>query len=169
MRLGIFLAIAVILASACNGAPVRPTPPVPTPKAAPTATPTPPAGLTLELTSGAGTVGETITLELVLWNADSLAGYDVWVRVQNPEVARIATVPIRGLMRVLPDLPGPEVRIVYVDLFGILGHPRDVLTTVEVELLSRGTAQLVVQPLRLDDEDGIGLSASVIHSNVRVD
>jgi hypothetical protein len=106
-------------------------------------------------------VGQTVGLELVLWNAASLAGYDVVVRVEDPTVARIASVPLKGVMELLPEPPGPEVRIRYVDVLQVLTHPLASLTTVEVELLDRGETMVTVEVLRLDDRAGEPLSARV--------
>ena len=176
MRTLLCLLLASLLASACDGGPPRPTPsPTPT-QAIPTATPTPvvlptpirtpPAGLTLTLSSAEGTVGQTVVLELVLWNAATLAGYDVVVRVEDPAVARIASVPLKGVMELLPEPPGPEVRIRYVDVLQVLTHPTASLTTVEVELLDRGETMVTVEVLRLDDRAGDPLTARVFSGMV---
>lgn len=111
-------------------------------------------------------MGQTVVLELVLWNAATLAGYDVVVRVEDPAVARIASVPLKGVMELLPEPPGPEVRIRYVDVLQVLTHPTASLTTVEVELLDRGETMVTVEVLRLDDRAGDPLTARVFSGMV---
>ena len=188
MRAAVFILAASLLAAACNGgalptptpfptpttvptATATPTPtltPTPTPPAGLTPTPTPPAGLTLTLSSADGAVGETVELELVLWMAVGVSGFEVSVRVKDPTIARIADVPLRGLTLVAPKPPAPEVRIRKVDLFGLMDSPHVVLATIEVEMLAAGTTVIAVEVLKIDDNDGAGLYPAVVGGVVTV-
>ena len=124
--------------------------------------------MTLTLSSADGDVGETVELELVLWMADGLSGFEVSVRVEDPTIARIADVPLRGLALVAPEPPAPEVRIMKVDLFGLMDGPHVVLATIEVELLAAGTTTIAVEVLKIDDNDGSGLYPAVVGGIVTV-
>lgn len=124
--------------------------------------------MTLTLSSADGDVGETVELELVLWMADGLSGFEVSVRVEDPTIARIADVPLRGLARLAPEPPAQEVTIMKVDLFDMMDVPRVVLASIEVELLAAGTTAVTVEALHIDDNDGARLYPAVVGGLVTV-
>lgn len=124
--------------------------------------------MTLTLSSADGAVGETVELELVLWMADGVSGFEVSVRVEDPAIARIAGVPLRGLARLAPEPPAQEVTIMKVDLFGLMDTPHVVLASIEVELLAAGTTVVTVEALHIDDNDGARLYPAVVDGVVTV-
>lgn len=124
--------------------------------------------MTLTLSSADGAVGETVELELVLWMADGVSGFEVSVRVEDPAIARIADVPLRGLARLAPEPPAQEVTIMKVDLFGLMDTPHVVLASIEVELLAAGTTVVTVEALHIDDNDGARLYPAVVDGVVMV-
>lgn len=124
--------------------------------------------MTLTLSSADGDVGETVELELVLWMADGVSGFEVSVRVEDPMIARIADVPLSGLARLAPEPPAQEVTIMKVDLFDLMDAPHVVLALVEVELLAAGTTVVTVEALHIDDNDGARLYPAVVDGVVTV-
>lgn len=131
---------------------------------------------TVTIQDAEGTVGDDdpITLEVTLNDMTSGAsGFDLMISIENASKATINQVkhPNYGFPPPLisPLTPSSTVKIRVVDFNDILSGPfsRQVIATLEVELLSDGETQIVVGLIRLDgpNPDGFNLVPGTIRQN----
>jgi hypothetical protein len=146
--------------------------PAPTPPA-PIATPPPVTSTRIVVEGGQGVVGDVIPVEIALYDAVAgVSGYAIQVSSANPQVARIKDVrlPDYGLTKV-GELPADSVDITIVDLPSLLegAFTRETLATLDMELLSPGQAQILLELHLLDDDTGNVLAPEVVSGIVQVD
>lgn len=133
---------------------------------------------TVTIQDAEGTVGDDdpITLEVTLNDMTSGAsGFDLMISIENASKATINQVkhPNYGFPPppplISPLTPSSTVKIRVVDFNDILSGPfsRQVIATLEVELLSDGETQIVVGLIRLDgpNPDGFNLVPGTIRQN----
>ena len=130
---------------------------------------------TVTIQDAEGTVGDDdpITLEVTLNDMTSGAsGFDLMISIENASKATINQVkhPNYGFPPLISPLtPSSTVKIRVVDFNDILSGPfsRQVIATLEVELLSDGETQIVVGLIRLDgpNPDGFNLVPGTIRQN----
>ncbi len=132
---------------------------------------------TVTIQDAEGTVGDDdpITLEVTLNDMTSGAsGFDLMISIENASKATINQVkhPNYGFPPpplISPLTPSSTVKTRVVDFNDILSGPfsRQVIATLEVELLSDGETQIVVGLIRLDgpNPDGFNLVPGTIRQN----
>lgn len=117
-------------------------------------------------------LGETATLPIVLSDAPKgLAGLDIVVTLSKPGVASIIGAELAefGLTSV-DQISATEVRFRAVDIAGIVGVGAvdATLVTLTVHGDKKGTTDVLINVLRLDDEDGNPISPAVLTGTVSV-
>ena len=117
-------------------------------------------------------VGQTTTLPIVLSEApDGLAGLDIVATLTDPRVASKvgAELPGFGLTSV-EQTSASEVRFRAVDIAGIVeaGAVDATLATLTMHGDKNGSTDVLIEVIRLDDEDGNPISPDVFPGTVRV-
>lgn len=127
---------------------------------------------TLTIQSGSTTVGETLSLQIVLSDAPAgFAGYDLILTIANPNVAKFvgADLPAFGLVskQLISD---SEIRLGVVDLMGLVqeGATNVTLGTLTLKGLKKGSTDVHISVVRLEDEGGYPIDADVVSGNVSV-
>ena len=126
----------------------------------------------LSASDGTVAAGETVDVPLVLSEATSgLSGFDLVVSISNPGVAKLVDVsfPAFGLTS-HTIVSGSEVHLKAVDLTHIVepGAVDITLATVVVEGLKKGSSEIDVRIVRLDDDDGFAIPAEIVAGSVSV-
>ena len=137
-----------------------PTPgPTSTPTATPTATPTPPPILTVA--DGAGSVSQTIQVEIELAQVfDGISGFVLDAVVGDPAIASITNVTLPNYgFQFVTGAPGSSVSMLMADFSEILQGqiPSVVIATLDVQLLAAGSTQITLSVNQLDSDLGIDL------------
>ncbi len=126
----------------------------------------------MEIESVSGTVGRKATADITMHEAtDGLAGFKLEVSVADPGVARIVGVDLSdfGLSDTSP-LPAAMLSITAVDLHRLFEGPfqRETIATLDIELLTPGETEIVLQVLKLDDDRGDAVFAEAVHGRLSV-
>jgi hypothetical protein len=129
-------------------------------------------GTRLEIESVSGTAGRSATVDITMHEAtEGLAGFLLEVSVADPGIARIVGVDLSdfGLSETSP-LPATVLSISAVDLTGLFEGPfeRETIATLDLELLTAGETEIVLQVLKLDDDEGGAVSAEAVHGRLFV-
>lgn len=135
--------------------------------------PTPQAvGTRLEIESVSGPAGSNATAAVTMYEAtEGLAGFTLEVSVADPDIARFVGVDLSDFG--LSDtslLPAAVISLSAVDLSDFFDGPfeRETIATLDLELLAPGETELVLQVLRLDDDNGDAVSAEAVHGRLSV-
>ena len=117
-------------------------------------------------------VGQTATLPIALSDAPKgLAGLDIVVTLSNPGVASIVGAELAAFGLTSVDrISAAEVRYRAVDLAGIVeaGAVYATLATLTVYGDKRGSTDVLINVIRLDDEDGNSIGPDVLTGTVSV-
>ena len=138
---------------------------VPTSTPVQTATPTP-VPVNITVADGQGNVGTTINLQIQVQQASGgISGFVFDATISDPAVATITgvTLPDYGLA-FTNGVPGQTASILMADLNSVLDGVlnNSLMATIEVQLLSPGTAQLNAAFTLLDNDSGANLIPFVI-------
>ena len=111
--------------------------------------------------------GESLAIPIVLSKAPTagVAGFDIYVTLTNPKIARITSV-------VLPDygltdeilISASELRLRAVDLNSVIGNDAINFTaaTVNIQTVVGGTSDIEISVVRMDDEAGDPVQLDVV-------
>ncbi len=116
--------------------------------------------------------GDLISVPIVLSQAPAgLAGYDVWLNVDDPSVARLARIdfPDFGLVREV-EASEDRVRIAAADLLRVVevGDADSTLATVTVEGARRGATFIELSIIHMDDDSGDPMTPRIYAGTVTV-
>ena len=130
------------------------------------------AASTLSVQSATIGMSQTVTLPIVLSDApNGLAGLDIVVTLSKPGVASIIGAELAefGLTSV-EQISATEVRFRAADLAGIVeaGAVNPTLATLTVYGDKRGSTDVLINILRLDDEGGNPINPAVLTGTVSV-
>jgi uncharacterized membrane protein YgcG len=104
--------------------------------------------------------GDVTTVDLILDTAPAgISGFAIRISMEDPSIGEITAVTLPGWAELsdIAGVPGPEVRIIAVDLQEMVdkGASGILLATLSVKGLSPGTTEiLLMDPKFDDDEDG---------------
>ena len=130
------------------------------------------AASTLSVQGATIGVGQTATLPIVLSDApNGLAGLDITVTLGKTNVASIVGAELAAFGLTSVDQISPtEIRFRAADLAGIVetGAVDTTLATLTVYGDKRGSTDVLIKVLRLDDEDGSPIGAAVLTGTVSV-
>ncbi len=117
-------------------------------------------------------VGQTATLPIVLSDApNGLAGLDIVVTLSNPRVASIVGGELAEFgLRSVEQTSSSEIRFRAVDVAGILeaGAINATLATLTVYGDKNGSTDVLINVMRLDNEDGNSIGPDVLPGTVSV-
>jgi uncharacterized membrane protein YgcG len=104
--------------------------------------------------------GDATTVNLILDTAPTgISGFAIRISMEDPSIGEITAVTLPGWAELsdIAGVPGPDVRIIAVDLQQVVDKGADgiLLATLSVKGLSPGTTEiLLMDPVFDDDEDG---------------
>lgn len=164
----------LLLVAACSGEDETTSPEVEDAAASVAVPPAPPTitNSQLAITDASGSVGQVVKARVLLSDAKTgIAGYVIIVSVADPVLARITnvTLPDFGLTAV-GELPAGSVEITAADLPGLLeGEIKEArLATLDIELLRKGTTDLLLEIRIMDDDDGNVMIPDLIQGKILV-
>lgn len=127
---------------------------------------------TLTVQSGSTTVGESLSLPIVLSDAPAgFAGYDLIFTIVNPSVATFVgadTPPFGFVSKQL--ISDSEIRLGVVDLMGLVqeGATNVDLGTLTLQGVKKGSTDIQISVVRLEDEGGYPIDADVVPGKLSV-